>query len=58
MIDDFVAEIDDPARRGRNLAEAERCVLLTALAYDSGAQGGDARFAGVPAPANGSGSPR
>ena len=30
----------DPARRGRNLAEAERCLLLTALAYESGAQGG------------------
>jgi predicted dehydrogenase len=40
VIDDFVAEIEDPARRGRNLAEAERCLLLTALAYDSGAQGG------------------
>lgn len=40
VIDDFAAEIDDPARRGRNLAEAECCVLLTALAYDSGAQGG------------------
>jgi predicted dehydrogenase len=40
VLDDFAAEIDDPARRGRNLAEAECCVLLTALAYDSGAQGG------------------
>jgi predicted dehydrogenase len=40
VIDDFAAEIADPARRGRNLAEAECCVLLTALAYDSGAQGG------------------
>lgn len=40
VVDDFAAEIDDPARRGRNLAEAECCVLLTALAYDSGAQGG------------------
>jgi predicted dehydrogenase len=43
VIDDFVAEIDDPARRGRNLGEAERCVLLTALAYDSAAQGGRPR---------------
>ncbi|MDX2166227.1 MAG: Gfo/Idh/MocA family oxidoreductase [Deltaproteobacteria bacterium] len=40
VIDDFAAEIDDPARRGRNLAEAESCVLLTALAYQSSAQGG------------------
>lgn len=40
VIDDFVAEIEDPARRGRNLAEAERCLLLTTLAYASGAQGG------------------
>ena len=40
VIDGFAAEIDEPARRGRNLAEAECCVLLTALAYDSGAQGG------------------
>ena len=40
VIDDFVAEIEDPARRGRNLAEAERCLVLTALAYASGAQGG------------------
>lgn len=40
VLDDFAVEIDDPGRRGRNLAEAECCVLLTALAYDSGAQGG------------------
>jgi predicted dehydrogenase len=40
VLDDFIAEIDDPARRGRNLAEAECCALLTTLAYDSGAQGG------------------
>jgi predicted dehydrogenase len=40
VIREFVAEIDDPARRGRNLAEAERCLTLTALAYDSGARGG------------------
>lgn len=40
VIDDFAAEIADPARRGRNLAEAECCVLLTTLAYESGAQGG------------------
>jgi predicted dehydrogenase len=40
VIDDFAAEIDDPARRGRNLAEAECCALLTALAYESGRRGG------------------
>lgn len=40
VIDDFVAEIADPSRRGRNLAEAEHCLLLTALAYDSARQGG------------------
>lgn len=49
VIDDFAAEIAEPARRGRNLAEAECCVLLTALAYESGAQGG--RPLAVPAEA-------
>jgi predicted dehydrogenase len=47
VIDDLAAEIDDPARRGRNLAEAERCVTLTALAYESAAQAG--RLLDVPA---------
>src|SRR5262249_33095069 len=42
VIDDFVAEMEDPVQRGRNLAEAERCMLLTALAYESGMQGGRA----------------
>jgi predicted dehydrogenase len=40
VIDEFVAEIEDPSRRGRNLAEAERCLTLTVLAYESGALGG------------------
>jgi len=40
VLDDFVTEIEDPAYRGRNLAEAERCLLLTSLAYESAAQGG------------------
>ena len=40
VIDDFLAEITNPAQHGRNLREAERCVQLTALAYESGAQGG------------------
>jgi hypothetical protein len=41
VIDDFVAELDDPSLRGRNLAEAARCVQLTALAYESAARGGE-----------------
>jgi predicted dehydrogenase len=41
VIEEFVGEIEHPAQRGRNLAEAERCLLLTALAYMSGAQGGE-----------------
>jgi predicted dehydrogenase len=40
VIDEFVAEIEDPARRGRNLAEAELCMLLTSLAYESSGLGG------------------
>ena len=40
VIDDFAAEIEDPARRGRNLAEAQQCMLLLSLAYESSAQGG------------------
>jgi predicted dehydrogenase len=51
VIDDFAAEIDDPARRGRNLAEAECCVLLTTLAYDSGVHGGRALPVPVATPA-------
>jgi predicted dehydrogenase len=55
VIDDLAAEIADPARRGRNLAEAERCVTLMALAYESAAQGGRmldvCRDAGAPAEA-------
>lgn len=40
VIDEFVAEIEDPTQRGRNLAEAECCLLLTELAYRSNAAGG------------------
>lgn len=47
VIDDFVGEIRDPSLRGRNLAEAQRCAQLTALAYESGRQGG--RWLDVPA---------
>ena len=47
VIKAFVDEIEDPARRGENLAEAESCLLLTELAYESAAQGG--RVLAVPA---------
>ena len=61
VIDDFAAEIEQPLRRGRNLAEAECCVLLTALAYDSGSQGGRPLpvplSASAPAPAMGAVAP-
>ncbi len=40
VIDGFAREIGDRTRRGENLAEAESCLLLTELAYKSGAQGG------------------
>jgi predicted dehydrogenase len=40
VIDELAAEIEHPAQRGRNLAEAECCALLTALAYASSARGG------------------
>lgn len=40
VLDDFAGAIDDPARREAPLGEAEDCVLLTALAYASSAQGG------------------
>jgi predicted dehydrogenase len=40
VIDDFVAEIEDPRQRGRNLEEAQRCMQLLSLAYESGAHGG------------------
>jgi predicted dehydrogenase len=47
VIDDFVREMTDPSLRGRNLVEAQRCAQLTALAYESGRQGG--RWLDVPA---------
>jgi predicted dehydrogenase len=40
VIETFVREIEDPAVRGRNLAEAEQCLILTTLAYESAAAGG------------------
>lgn len=48
VIEDFVAELGDSTLRGRNLAEAARCVQLTALAYESASRGGDPL--NVPAP--------
>jgi hypothetical protein len=61
VIDDFVAEIEDPRRRGRNLAEAALCVQLTALAYESSARGGVPLEIPAPAPtppAAGAATPR
>lgn len=40
VVDDFALEIGDAARRGRNLAEAECCLVLLTLAYRSAAHGG------------------
>jgi predicted dehydrogenase len=40
VIESFKREIEDPAVRGRNLAEAEQCLILTTLAYESAAQDG------------------
>lgn len=40
VIESFRREIEDPALRGRNLAEAEQCLILTTLAYQSAAQHG------------------
>jgi len=42
VIDQLRREITDPEARGENLAEAELCLLLTRLAYDSDARGGEA----------------
>ena len=39
VIDSFCRELDDPAARGANQAEAEQCLLLLSLAYASAAQG-------------------
>ena len=47
VIDEFRAELDDPAQRGDNLAEAELCVLMLSQAYASGAQ--QARPLDIPA---------
>jgi hypothetical protein len=46
VIDSFCRELDDPAARGVNQAEAEQCLLLLSLAYASSAQG--ARTLDVP----------
>jgi predicted dehydrogenase len=40
VIESLRREIEEPALRGRNLAEAEQCLILTTLAYESAAQGG------------------
>jgi predicted dehydrogenase len=38
VIEEFRQELDDPAARGANQAEAELCLLMLSLAYASGAQ--------------------
>lgn len=52
VIEDFFSEIDDPSRRGRNLAEAALCVQVLAQARESSHRGGQpvglGRMAGVP----------
>jgi hypothetical protein len=40
VIDSFRGELDEPAARGTNQAEAEWCLRLLSLAYASGTQGG------------------
>ncbi|HEY3204813.1 MAG TPA: Gfo/Idh/MocA family oxidoreductase [Thermoanaerobaculia bacterium] len=41
VIDDFVAEIEDPRKRGRNLGEAVLCANVLALAKESSRRGGE-----------------
>ena len=50
VVDDFRRELDEPALRGTNLAEAECCLLLLHQAYASAAQG--SRWLDVPAGAD------
>lgn len=40
VLDEFLGEIADPSRRGRNLREAELCARLIRLAYRSHQEGG------------------
>lgn len=40
VIESFRQEIEEPTFRGRNLSEAEQCLILTTLAYESAARGG------------------
>jgi predicted dehydrogenase len=54
VIDAFGQELDDPAMRGANQAEAELCLLLLTLAYTSSAQG--SRPLDIPTDASGEGS--
>ena len=52
VIEEFLGEIEDPRRRGRNLAEATLCVQVLAHARESNQRNGDpvglGRRAGVP----------
>jgi predicted dehydrogenase len=49
VVDELRREIADPTVRGENLVEAELCLVLTRLAYESNARGGSPLA--VPAPA-------
>jgi predicted dehydrogenase len=41
VVEEFLGEIRDPGRRGRSLAEAERCLRWIETAYESGRRGGE-----------------
>jgi predicted dehydrogenase len=47
VLDEFAREIDAPSARGANLMEAELCVLMLSLAYESSAD--DSRPRDIPA---------
>jgi predicted dehydrogenase len=42
VIEDFLRDVDAGSRRSGNLAEAEQCLTLLTLAYQSAARGGEA----------------
>jgi predicted dehydrogenase len=48
VLEEFLEEIADPGRRGRNLREAELCALLIRLAYQSHREG--SRWVELPPP--------
>jgi predicted dehydrogenase len=52
VIEEFFRDVDAPSPRSGNLAEAEQCLTLLTLAYQSAARGGEA----LPVPARPAGS--